>query len=227
MELAKVRHGALCRASSCRCPQMARGLRCIFGALSRAPGERWRMHLGPQILLEAGGLLLGTAELLRRMRRRQVHQALRGAAHAVVPAKQRGNVHGQPLDEGGVPPVGRHAAPPPQGRRLRMWRQWQDGTRCAANMAADGRRVVGGGRGTCCGTCETVRTHQGRNLTVLHAAAAVESRENLLRRMPRHLCIKINPAIRLISSSCAHPYLGRLYILSENIIALGGTFPAI
>ena len=129
-------------------PQMARGLRCIFGALSRAPGERWRMHLGPQILLEAGGLLLGTAELLRRMRRRQVHQALRGAAHAVVPAKQRGNVHGQPLDEGGVPPVGRHAAPPPQGRRLRMWRQWQDGTRCAANMAADGRRVVGGGRGT-------------------------------------------------------------------------------
>ena len=99
--------------------------------------------------------------------------------------------------------------------------------RCAANKAADGRRVVGGGRGTSCGTCEAVRAPQGRNLTVLHAAAAVESRENLLRRMPRHLCIKINPAIRLISSSCARPYLGRLYILSENIIALGGTFPAI
>ena len=146
------------------------------------------MHLGLQILLEAGGLLLSTAQLLRRMRRRQVYQALRGAAHAVVPAEQRGNVHGQPLDEGGVPPVGRHAAPPPQGRRLRMWRQWQD----AANMAADGRIVVGGGRGTSCGTCEAVRAPQGRNLTVLHAAAAVESRENLLRRMPWHLCIKIN-----------------------------------
>ena len=38
--------------------------------------------------------------------------------------------------------------------------------RCAANMAANGRRVVGGGRGTCCGTCETVRAPQGRNLTV-------------------------------------------------------------
>jgi hypothetical protein len=67
----------------------------------------------------------------------------------------------------------------------------------------------------------------GRNLTVLHAAAAAESRENLLRRMPWHLCIKINPAIRLISSSCARPYLGRLYILSEHIITLDGTFPAI
>ena len=52
-------------------------------------------------------------------------------------------------------------------------------------------------------------------------------RENLLRRMPWHLCIKINPAIRLISSSCARPYLGRLYILSEHIITLDGTFPAI
>ena len=218
MELAKVRHVLCVARALAGCPQMARGLRCIFGALSRAPGERWRMHLGPQILLEAGGLLLGTAELQRRLRRRQVHQALRGAAHAVVPAKQRGNVHGQPLDDGGVPPVGRHAAPPPHGRRLRMWRQWQDGTRCAANMAADGRRVVGGGRGTCCGTCETVRTPQGRNLTVLHAAAAAESRENLLRRMPWHLCIKISPAIRLISSSCARPYFGRLYILSEHII---------
>ena len=109
-----------------------------------------------------------------------------------------------------------NAAPPPHGRRLRMWRQWQDGTRCAANMAADGRRVVGGGRGTSCGTCEAVRAPQGRNLTVLHAAAAVESRENLLRRMPWHLCIKINPAIRLISSSCARPYLGRLYILQNT-----------
>ena len=99
--------------------------------------------------------------------------------------------------------------------------------RCAANMAADGRRVVGGGRGTCYGTCETVRAPQGRNLTVLHAAAAPESRENLLRRMPWHLCIKINPAFRLISSSCARPYLGRLYILSEHIITLDGTFPAI
>ena len=99
--------------------------------------------------------------------------------------------------------------------------------RCAANMAADGRRVVGGGRGTCYGTCETVRAPQGRNLTVLHAAAAAESRENLLRRVPWHLCIKINPAFRLISSSCARPYLGRLYILSEHIITLDGTFPAI
>ena len=44
-------------------PQMARGLRCIFGARSRVPGERWRVHLGPQILLEAGKLLLGTAGL--------------------------------------------------------------------------------------------------------------------------------------------------------------------
>jgi hypothetical protein len=111
----------------------------------------------------------------------------------VVPAEQRGNVHGQPLDDGGVPPVGRHAAPPPHGRRLRMWRQWQDGTRCAANMAADGRRVVGGGRGTSCGTCEAVRAPQGQNLTALHAAAAAKSRENLLRRMPWHLCIKIVP----------------------------------
>jgi hypothetical protein len=145
----------------------------------------------------------------------------------VVPAEQRGNVHGQPLDEGGVPPVGRHAAPPPQGRRLRMWRQWQDGTHCAANMAADGRRVVGCGRGTSCGICEAVRAPQGRNLTALHPAAAAESRENLLRSMLWHLCIKINPTIRLISSSCARPYLGRLYILSEHIITLDGTFPAI
>ena len=99
--------------------------------------------------------------------------------------------------------------------------------RCAANMAADGRRVVGGGRGTCYSTCETARAPQGRNLTVLHAAAAPESRENLLRRMPWHLCIKINPAFRLISSSCARPYLGRLYILSEHIITPDGTFPAI
>ena len=82
--------------------------------------------------------------------------------------------------------------------------------RCAANMAADGRRVVGGGRGTCYSTCETARAPQGRNLTVLHAAAAAESRENLLRRMPWHLCNKITPAIGLISSSCARPYSGRL-----------------
>ena len=88
--------------------------------------------------------------------------------------------------------------------------------RCAANMAADGRRVVGVGRDTCCGTCETVRAPQGRNLSVLHAAAAAESRENLLRRVPWHLCIKINPAFRLISSSCARPYLGRLYILQNT-----------
>ena len=67
------------------------------------------------------------------------------------------------------------------------------------------------------GTCEAVRAPQGRNLTTLHAAAAAESREILLRRMPWHLCIKINPAIRLISSSCARPYFGRLYILSEHI----------
>jgi hypothetical protein len=79
------------------------------------------------------------------------------------------------------------------------------------------------------GTCEAVRAPQGRHLTVLHAAAAVESRENLLRHMPWHLCIKIkiNPAIRLISSSCARPYFGRLYILSEHIITPDGTFPAI
>ena len=32
---------------------------------------------------------------------------------------------------------------------------------------------------------------------------------------------------RLISLSCARPYLGRLYILSEHIITLDGTFPAI
>ena len=77
------------------------------------------------------------------------------------------------------------------------------------------------------GTCEAVRVPQGRNLTTLHAAAAAESRENLQRRMPWHLCIKINPAVRLISSSCARPYLGRLYILSEHIITLDGAFPAI
>ena len=47
--------------------------------------------------------------------------------------------------------------------------------RCAANMAADGRRVIGGGRGTSCGTCEAVRAPQGRKLTVLLAAAAAES----------------------------------------------------
>ena len=99
----------------------------------------------------------------------------------------------------------------------------QDRARCAANMAADGRRVVGGDRGTCCGTCEAVRAPQGRHLTVLHAAAAAESRENLLRRMmPWHLCIKINPANRLISSSCARPYFDRLYILSEHIILHAG-----
>jgi hypothetical protein len=120
-------------------------------------------------------------------------------------------------------------------RRELSWRQLEQragrhdsrASASAPTAAADGRKVVGGGRGTSCGTCEAVRAPRGRNLTVLHAAAAVESRENLLRRMPRHLCIKINPAIRLISSSCARPYFGRLYILSEHIITPDGTFPAI
>jgi hypothetical protein len=62
---------------------------------------------------------------------------------------------------------------------------------------------------------------------VLHAAAAAESHENLLRRTPWHLCTKINPAIQLISSSCARPYFGRLYILSEHTISPDGTFQAI
>ena len=61
--------------------------------------------------------------------------------------------------------------------------------RCAANMAADGRRVVGGGRGTCCGTCEAVRAPQGRHLTVLLAAAAAESHENLPHHARRYYIV--------------------------------------
>ena len=127
-------------------PQMARGLRCIFGALSRAPGERWRMHLGPQILLEAGGLLLSTAQLLRRMRRRQVYQALRGAAHAVVPAEQRGNGCSSKCTKarGGC-----------KRRRELSWRQLEQragrhdsrASASAPTAAADGRKVLSDDRG--------------------------------------------------------------------------------
>ena len=59
-------------------------------------------------------------------------------------------------------------------------------------------------------TDEGAPAPQGQNLTVLHAAAAAESSENMLCCMPWHLCIKIKPAIRLITSSCARPYFGRL-----------------
>ena len=64
------------------------------------------------------------------------------------------------------------------------------------------------------------------NLTCLHASPLPQHLSH------RHLSLpsdprKINPAIQLISSSCARPYFGRLYILSEHIITLDGTFPAI
>ena len=172
------------------------------------------MQLGPQILLAAGGQLLDPAELAAASGgSTQAHENLGDGAG--VRCGDRSAKH-----------TARRA---PTCRGVARWRLRPDPrarareapcrvARCAANMAAGGRRVVGGGRGTFCGTCEAVRAPQGRNLTVLHAAAAVESRENLLRRMPWHLCIKINPAIRLISSSCARPYFGRLYILSEHII---------
>ena len=181
------------------------------------------MQLGPQILLAAGGQLLDPAELAAASGgSTQAHENLGdGAGVRCGDRSAKRTARRAPTCRG----VARWRLRP--GPRARAREAPCRVARCAANMAADGRRVVGGGRGTSCGACEAVRAPQGRNLTVLHAAAAVESRENLLRRMPWHLCIKINPAIRLISSSCAHPYLGRLYILSENIIALGGTFPAI
>jgi len=75
--------------------------------------------------------------------------------------------------------------------------------RCAANMGAVGRRAVGGGRGTCCGTCEAVRAPQGQHLTVLLAAAAAESHENLLCRMPHAMAHGTCVLMCVCSVQCA------------------------
>ena len=99
--------------------------------------------------------------------------------------------------------------------------------RCAANMAADGRRVVGGGRGTSCGTCEAVRAPQGRNLTALRPAGGAGSRENLLRTMPWYPCNSINTAIREISPRAFQQYILHSIGLLWPYLRAYGTFSAI
>ena len=94
-------------------------------------------------------------------------------------------------------------------RRELSWRQLEQragrhdsrASASAPTAAADGRKVVGGGRGTSCGTCEAVRAPQGRNLTALRPAGGAGSRKNLLRTMPWYPCSSINTAIREISPS--------------------------
>ena len=94
-------------------------------------------------------------------------------------------------------------------RRELSWRQLEQragrhdsrASASAPTAAADGRKVVGGGRGTSCGTCEAVRAPQGRNLTALRPAGGAGSRKNLLRTMPWYPCNSINTAIREISPS--------------------------
>ena len=99
--------------------------------------------------------------------------------------------------------------------------------RCAANMAANGRKVLGRDGAASPGDQGGAWQSQGRNLTALGADGAPTTRENLALRAPWHLCFKINPAIRQISPSSARSYFGRLYSLSGSDVMRSGTFRAI
>ena len=161
------------------------------------------MQLGPQILLAAGGQLLDLAELAAASGgSTQAHENLGdGAGVRCGDRSAKHTARRAPTCRG----VARWRLRP--GPRARAREAPCRVARCAANMAADGRRVVGGGRGTSCGTCEAVRAPQGRNLTALRPAGGAGSRKNLLRTMPWYPCSSINTAIREISPRAFQQYI--------------------
>ena len=65
--------------------------------------------------------------------------------------------------------------------------------RCAANMAADGRNVLGRDGAASPGDQGGAWQSQGRNLTALRPAGGAGSRENLLRTMPWYPCNSLVP----------------------------------
>jgi hypothetical protein len=196
--------------------------RCPFQGARRALADA----PGPHILLEAGGQLPDSAELLPPL------AASRASAQAHEKLSDGAGVR---CGDGSAKRTARRA---PTCLGVARWRL-RPGPRaraqgasckiahCADNMAAEGRRVVGGGRGTCCGTCEAVRAPQDRHLTALCPAGGAGSRENLLRTMPWYPCNSINTAIREISPSAGNwhiaPYPGH-YIRK---VTGTGTIPAI
>ena len=153
------------------------------------------MHLGPHILLEAGGRLLDPAELLRRLRRQQglcpsARKARRWCSWALRWWQRK--AHGQTRLG-----VARWRLRP--GPRARAREAPCKIARCAANMAADGRKVLGRDGAASPGDQGGAWQSQGRNLTALRPAGGAGSRENLLRTMPWYPCNSIDTAIREIS----------------------------
>ena len=155
------------------------------------------MQLGPQILLAAGGQLLDPAELAAASGgSTQAHENLGDGAG--VRCGDRSAKH-----------TARRA---PTCRGVARWRLRPDPrarareapcrvARCAANMAADGRNVLGRDGAASPGEQGGAWQSQGRNLTALRPAGGAGSRKNLLRTMPWYPCSSINTAIREISPS--------------------------
>ena len=99
--------------------------------------------------------------------------------------------------------------------------------RCAANMAADGRKVLGRDGAASPGDQGGAWQSQGRNLTALRPAGGAGSRENLLRIMPWYPCNSINTAIREISPRAFQQYILHSIDLLWPYLRACGTFSAI
>ena len=99
--------------------------------------------------------------------------------------------------------------------------------RCAANMAADGRKVLGRDGAASPGDQGGAWQSQGRNLTALRPAGGAGSRENLLRTMPWHPCNSINTAIREISPSAGNWHIASYPGHYIRKVTGTGTIPAI
>ena len=98
---------------------------------------------------------------------------------------------------------------------------------CAANMAADGRKVLGRDGAASPGDQGGAWQSQGRNLTALRPAGGAGSRENLLRIMPWYPCNSINTAIREISPRAFQQYILHSIDLLWHYLRACGTFSAI
>ena len=135
---------------------------------------------GPHILLEAGGLLLDPDELLRRLRRQQ----------GLCPSHEKlGGGVGEHCGDGSAKWTARRAWEWRVGGCGRTQGQGLGGrkckiARCAANMAADGRKVLGRDGAASPGDQGGAWQSRGRNLTALGADGAPTTRENLALRAP-------------------------------------------
>ena len=174
-------------------------------ALAGAVGAAW----APETTLRSPHPALGARQLLSRLRRpalsphlaffcgKCAHGIMETLAHVpgrmVAPCAAKSSPDGcsaNALDNQPAEPAGTAPEPP-----LVV-------AKCSVMMGGNWCRADG-----CLGA-------QDRNLAALGAAGTPSSRKFWLRRRPRHLCSKINPAIRQISPSSARSYFGQLYSLS-------------